>query len=625
MNLTRLPHDQEQFVPTYTDQNKLSSLIDWRKRFISNRILNFYSREELEQVKTNRRSENSDDALIEDFKSFEFPTHVIPKDEHFWKAVNIITRDFRPHRMLHPISFPDLRYYPWHLATSAEAPWTLPTYKLYYTGRNFDDEATVSKLTETKGIPITNKGQGLNVKSYLLLKWHKGLINNTATSFHNLYNEIFEHNRTFVHLIKNPQEVNPHKKHGTRGLWQPWNKKGEPVPYFWSTLHARAHVVAEDEPDKIRAVFGAPKLLLMVENMFIWNLQRTYLNQHGGRLLWGREVMRGGWKKLYSEIIHNGSPNTFLAIDWSQWDKRMTFELIDVVHMIWRSYFDFSMYEPTSFYPNASPSKGEDSIENLWTWMCHAIKHTPILLPNGELWKWNHSGFGSGYQQTQLMDSFGNGIVILTVLSSLGIRIDSERFWYRIQGDDSLISFWERVLDIYGPSFYPMVAESALYYFNAKLNIKKSLVSRRLSDMSVLGYFNRYGMPWRTDEDLLRHLLFPERAQAGMATISSAIGLAYANCGHSDRFHKLCEDIVKQLENHEFITTEERRKVKINWMQRAHMIDTIDGDSFYTSEIPDRLALRALAFTQYKRSEAECERIWPTKEDSKGGFFFLMN
>jgi hypothetical protein len=618
-NLTFLGTEQEVHKRLLTVFGTTTEMMKARNRFLATKILQFYTREEFEKVKTNRRSESTDEALIADFKTFEIPEHVIPRDENFWNAVEVIERDFRPHRILHPISFPDLRYYPWTLPVSAEAPFTIKEYKIYYTGRNFDDEAEVTKLVETKGLPDLNKGQGVSVKDYLIDKYVAGYTKNTRPTFHNLYNEIFEENRTYVHLIKNPSETNPRRSHGTRGLWQPWNKQGEPVPYYWNTLHARAHVVAADEPDKIRAVFGAPKLLLMVENMFIWNLQRVYLNKDQGRMLWGREIMKGGWKKLYSEIHKEGPPNSFLAVDWSQWDKRLSFEMIDVVHMIWRKYFDFSRYEPTSIYPNAAPSQGEESINNLWRWMCNSIKNTPILLPNGQLWKWNHSGFGSGYQQTQLMDTFANGIEILTVLSSLGINIKSKLFWYRIQGDDSLISFWERIADIYGPSFLTMISESAIFYFNAKLNVKKSRFSTRISDMTVLGYFTHYGLPWREDEDLLRHLYFPERPQHLGGTLSTVIGMAYANCGASKRFHDLTVSIWRDIQNRNFYYEAQ----KTDWLRKITLGIELEGlDKGF---IPERMELRAMAYSYPKRTETQIQNVWPTKPGPKGEFYFLLD
>jgi hypothetical protein len=437
------------------------------------------------------------------------------------------------------------------------------------------------------------------------------LIPNTAINFHNLFNEIFEHNRYLTHLIKNPDETN------LFGDWQPWDKNGEPVPYYWNTLHARAHVVGADEDDKIRAVFGATKLLLMVENMFIWQLQRIYLNEDKGRLLWGREMMKGGWKRIWKEMFEEKRGNGYLSIDWSQWDKRLPFELMDVVHDIWRSYFDFNFYAPTSFYPNATPSQGEESIENLWKWMCYSIKHTPILLPNGELYKWNHSGFGSGYQQTQLMDSFGDAIEILTCLSAMGINIESPAFWYRIQGDDSLIKFLEQMFAIYGPNFLDMLAQCALHYFNAKLNVKKSQFRKHLNDISVLGYFNRFGIPYRTDEDLLRHLYFPEYPQDLGKLAATAIGLASASCGCSERFLSVCRDILRRVKKREFTI----QYNALEWMVRAGMIESID--QLINVEIPDRLDLLSNAWTPTYRNETQRQKLWPTRPGSRGRFYFI--
>jgi hypothetical protein len=156
---------------------------------------------------------------------------------------------FRPKRLLKPITFPDLRYYPWTISTSAEAP---------YTESKYWQDRLVQKQAE-------------------------GETENARSIFHNLYDEIFHINRQLVHDIK-------------FGRQPFWNKQGEPVPYKWNYLHSRSHMVKADKPDKIRAVFGVPKLLLMVENMFIWNLQREYLNRKPGTspLLWGFETIRGG-------------------------------------------------------------------------------------------------------------------------------------------------------------------------------------------------------------------------------------------------------------------------------------------------------------------------------------------
>lgn len=565
----------------------------------------YYPKEIIDKASTNRRSSTTDEAVINDFMTFEQPEHPIPRDTHFYIAIETTRELFLPDRTLYPVSYPDLRYYTWNLRPNAEAPWNLDNFKFKPNFRDLDNESESPKLQEhIERLSYWISDAKITVVDYLRNKHVFGLINNTFHSFHNLYNEIFHHNRSLVHFIKD----------GLHPFW----KENIPIPYFWNTLHARSHVVAQNEPDKIRAVFGAPKLLLMIENMFIWSLQATYLNQEGvGRLLWGRETIRGGWKKLFSEAHKTGTPNSFLSLDWSQFDKRLLFELIDEVHKIWRSYFDFSRYQATSFYPHASTNP--ERIERLWKWMCHSIKYTPILLPDGRLFRWTRNGFGSGYQQTQLMDSFANSIMILTCLSALGVNVQHKDFWIRVQGDDSLIAFYEQMYIIYGPSFLPRLADSAMYYYNAKLSDTKSQFSNRLNGMSVLSFHNSYGLPFKEDEDLLRHLMFPETPGPQEQLLAAAIGLAYSACGCSIRFHSLCEYIKEKLES----KGKEPDPRSLQWMVRARIFEQEDIDNMLTQPLPTNIELRANAWIHTPRTWTQSQRLWPTEPGLRERFFFL--
>ncbi|GFM95168.1 RNA-dependent RNA polymerase [viral metagenome] len=587
---------------------KFAGYANFRLDWLVNRAKRFFTLELVEQALTNRRSNSTDEAVIADFHTFEFPKFFIQRDNHLEKAIEFTRRAFYPGETLYPISFPDLRYYPWKLPPNAEAPWNLPDFTFTPTFRDLDGESESPKLFEhLSRLANWISDRKVTVRQYLNAKYTAGITNNAFPKFHNLYNEIFQYNRTLVHQIK-------------EGLAPFWIK-GKPRPYYWLTLHARSHVVAQDEPDKIRAVFGAPKLLIMVENMFMWPLQKAYLNNPDiGRLLWGREIIRGGWRKLYSEIHELGTPTTFLSLDWSQFDKRLLHELIDIVHSIWRSYFDFNRYHPTSFYPNANP-RDPTRIERLWYWMCYSVKYTPILLPNGELWTWRHNGWGSGFQSTQLMDTTANSLMIGTILSSLGIDIMNRTFWIRLQGDDSLVAFYEQIYIIYGPSFLNMIADSAAYYFNAKLNTKKSQIQNKLSGMSVLGYFNKFGLPYRTDEDLLRHLFFPEREQDMARTAATALGLAYANGGRSKQFHECTKYIFEKIVYEKGFRPEPEALL---WMVRANIIESEEHlIEMVTSPFPDRIELLANCWRHTPRSEEEKERLWPTRPGPRGRFFFL--
>jgi hypothetical protein len=589
-----------------------------RNEWLQRQITKYFTEEELRLVLDNRRSEFSESALISDFMKCEFSDHPIPIDYNIERAIDAVTDHFRPNRPLHPVSFPDLRYYNWKLPVSAEAPWTSRDFRFTPTGRNVDEESGLNRVTQKKERRKLKKfTKPTKVGDYLKFKQKMGLIENDSISFHNLYNEIFVFNRPLIHQIKEKGRAF-------------WYEDGTPKPYQWNTLHARSHVVKgatpdspDAEPDKIRAVFGAPKLLLMAELMFIWPLQATYLNTEAGRLLWGREMSRGGWKRIQREIFALGTFNTIIGLDWSQFDKRLLHQLIRIIHKIFRSYFDFSRYEPTSIYPDATP-RDPKRIDNLWEWMCAAITGTPILLPNGELWRWNWNGFGSGFQQTQLMDTFANAVMIYTCLSALGIDINSERFWARFQGDDSLITTCENMARIYGLNFLDMLEEAANHYFNAKLNVKKSQIQDNMTGLSVLSYFNWYGTPYRDEIDLLRHLYFPERPQDFGRLAASAIGLAQASLGSSERFFFLCKRVFDKI----VIEHKTRPKWSIlRWMERAgqeEVLKSLKEDGF-----PTFLKTLSDGLTPVLRTESEKQGQWPTKPgvriDSKGrDFYFLL-
>jgi len=515
-----------------------------------------------------RRSKGGPQDIEIDFKKTNRNYFPVKRDYHYLRALRVVERLFRPSRKLHPIAYPDLRYYPWTLSVSAEAPYSiLPRYQ-----------------------------------TLLREKHALGEIVDSRTSFHNLYNEIFDENRPLIHLIKT-------------GDPKFWNPDGTPKPYYFTTLHARSHLVPADASDKLRAVFGLPKLFLQAENMFIWNLQREYLNNINSPMLWGYETMKGGWRKLFNRSSHKRY-NSVLSIDWSGFDRRALHEIIDDVHSIWRSWFDFSAYEPTVFYPNSKPDPQE--IERLWYWMTDLVKHYPILTPTGKLYKWNHNGIASGFMQTQLLDSFVNSVMILTSLSSCGVDIDSPNFQLFVQGDDSLCLFPEMMYDVYGQRFLEMIAIESRNRFDAKLSTKKSRFTRSLIGQTVLHYdVDLNGCASRDPSDLLGHLLYPEHPQTLSATASAAIGIAQASMGQSREVYNTCKDV------YDFIVSELGTKIKYSnrlYTERERLNLPPLPKYFPTFD-----EIYSQNFSLAERTYSECQRTWPTDSTSSGGFYFLNN
>nr|AOX47574.1 RNA-dependent RNA polymerase [Ceratobasidium partitivirus] len=482
------------------DGSGFEGFAEFERDWLTNRALRFYEKHTIDEVLTARRPAETHELTMESFKKFDVPRHDIIRDEHFYKALDLTRQWGQPNRKLHPVAFPDLRYYPWNLPPNAEAPWNLPKFRFKPVFRNIDGESESPKLMEYFNRDIKMKliydiRGSVTITDYLKCKYKAGLIDSIRPTFHNLYNEIFIRNRFLVHEIKD-------------GRHPFWDQHGNPVPYYFNTLHIKTTVVEANAPDKIRLVFGAPKLLLQVENMFIWPLQATYLNTGTGFLLWGREMVRGGWKKIQRELDEIDPRLVYFGADWKSWDKRLSFELQSEVHNIWRSYYDFTMYEPTSQYQHGSTKP--ERIERLWKWMTYCILHTPIRLPDGLMARWIYSGFGSGYQQTQLMDSFGNHIVTLTCLSSMGIDIERTLKYLKVQGDDIFAALMRFVYYLFGSTFKTKFADAADFYFGMVLDMDATFFTLKLGECSVLSYSVRHGRPYRTEVDLLRHLFFPK-------------------------------------------------------------------------------------------------------------------
>jgi len=558
--------------------------LDMRRKIVLKAMYKNYDPTFVEEVKAQRRSDSSNEALIDDFMKTEQPEVHVNKDSHYLRALKVMTAAFKPKVLYKPVSFPDLRYYPWRQNVSAEVPYA----------RNPKWIASLAK------------------------KFRDGEIDNASTTFRNLFDEIFWINRTLVHKIKD----------GSSTFFE---SDGTPRPYYWVNLHARAHVVGPDDDDKIRAVFGVPKLLLMVENMFIWPMQADLLNRDSKHspLLWGCEIMRGGWKRIRNlvDIKTRGKFNSVLCADWSQFDRRALFSIIDDVHSIWKTFYDMSgTYQPTNFYPNASTDS--ERFENLWNWFTHNVKHYPIALPNGKVYQWTRNGIASGYQETQILDSWVNGIMLLTVLSKLGVNIEAPHFFFKLQGDDSICCFAEPFLRLYGRErFLSMIEKEAALRFNAKLSAEKTYLTENLDGAHVLGYGNTSGIAFRTDLDLLTHLLFPERPQSLEATAGSAMGIAIAAMGCSHQVYDTCRDvfdfITKELGRTYHLTAHDERK--LTYLYGGEFRNEILSlqSQYETIRFPSYLSTWLQNFILVSRDESDRNRSWPTDPSRTGGFCFI--
>nr|BBA66577.1 RNA-dependent RNA polymerase [Pear alphapartitivirus] len=464
-----------------------------------------------------RRSPWNQDALNDDIAKLNSLEHHVPKDEHYYRAIEHVRKLFSPEKKLRPVHFADLRHYPWQLSSNIGAPFASSKEWQSYVSDKFAKGHTATEVRdlfkEAHGIPLEPE-----------------VIDRRMTK-RNLYNEMFLINRKNIHLIKDGRKTNDHG-HDLR---------------YWNTAFARQHLVEENDPDKVRLVFGAPSTLLMAELMFIWPLQVSLLSRGPeSPMLWGYETITGGWSRLHT-WANQALPRfeSVVTLDWSRFDKDARHTVIQDIHtLVMRPMFDFENgYHPTKFYPE-TPGTNPTRLENLWNWMTNAILTTPLILPDGQVLKFVHSGIYSGYFQTQILDSMYNCVMIFTILSRMGFDIDKVAI--KVQGDDSIFLLLAHYITI-KDSFLPFFTTYAQHYFGSTVNIRKSEVLPSLEGAEVLKYRNHGTMPKRDELQLLAMLRHPERTSSLSSLMARAIGVAYANCGNYTRVYQICEDVYNFL------------------------------------------------------------------------------
>jgi len=511
------------FAPKVANFDDSPETIETYNKVVDHALRKHLTPEEFEHVVNGyRRSQWSEEAFLYGLKKMDQPEHTVPKDAHYEKALKRTYEVFKPDELIRPVHFADLRHYPWPLSSNVGAPFnTSPKWRSYVTKKfeAYQNGTLQEFLDKNHPRDLFYEAHGSTL--------YPEMVDNRMSK-RNLYNEMFYINRWKIHTIKDGHTTDKH---------------GYDLRY-WNTAFARQHIVTAEDPDKVRLVFGAPSVLLMAELMFMWPLQAMIMAK-GNRspMLWPFVIMLGGWYRILAYAgRYFPRIGTVLTLDWSGFDRDARHTVIRDIHQrILRPMFTFtSGYHPTTEYPDTSTDTDPTRLENLWKWMTDTILSVPLLLPDGRMFQFTHSGIFSGYFQTQILDSLYNCVMIYTILSSLGFDID--KIDLKVQGDDSLIFLLHPFIML---SYWiiQMIKNKANYYFRATLSDRKSEVREHLDHAEVLKYRNKGGMPYRPEMDLLAMLRHPERSRALGALLSRSVGIAYANCGAHPRVYLICEDI----------------------------------------------------------------------------------
>lgn len=231
---------------------------------------------------------------------------------------------------------------------------------------------------------------------------------------------------------------------------------------------------------KTRLVWGYPQSMFLLEARFAPLLIQRFLER--------KTPMAFGLLKSQVSARMQQIRNSGLrySLDFSGFDSSIAARFIDFAFSVLKTHFHFSDHEE----------------ERVWMKIVNYFIHTPIMLPNSEVWV-KHHGVPSGSYFTQMIDSVVNFMAVTYAwISATGQSVQEGRVL--VLGDDSIV----------GQSKYVPVSVIAgsMNELGLRLNSEKTSVSRYSQDEPhFLGHFWRGGFADRDPVEIAKRMAFPEK------------------------------------------------------------------------------------------------------------------
>jgi len=518
-----------------------------------------YSAEREQAINGFERSTVTVPALYEDFAKMEQPQINLIMDTNFMKAFDQIQDAFRPRKKIHIVHYADIRLYPWPLRSNIELPFS----------------------------------HSSHTQAYLEQRFEKGEIADRKPCLHNLYDYVFEKIRPIVHDIKEGNAFNHHMR------------KDHIFPIIAHVRPGLGKKIAGNMKIKNRLTCGVSKIQLFPECMFAYPLFREYLESGLSPLLWGYETINGGWTKLRAELLP-ALPKTYFVFsgDWSQFDHRVLFLIMNLIFLADMSYYDWTEYQPTEDYPYGNFDSSR--LINLYIWLIYATFSSPLLMPDGRTFMRVRNGLPSGMFRTQYIDSKVNGIMLITIFLDAGFTIDAHKM-LKLLGDDNLAIIWRWLPPSSRSDLFDFLSERALTRFNAILSVDASEFHDSLDFVELLGYRNFSGKPYRDHLKLLAQLYHPESNSYNLGALKArCIGILYASIDRNPRLRRICEDIFHFLDSQD---------VNIDPQALRKMFDPniFFHFDFVTDKIPTQMEIQKWTSSPKPSSPEKHDRYWPTQ------------
>nr|QIJ70079.1 RNA-dependent RNA polymerase [Benes partiti-like virus] len=238
--------------------------------------------------------------------------------------------------------------------------------------------------------------------------------------------------------------------------------------------------------DKTRLVWGYPYAMTALEGLFARPLIE--------RLKQGDTPMAFGMSTgvLGSKLRVAGRHKEWAySTDVSSFDSSIGQQLIKCAFNILSTWFNLNEIETTS----------GQSYKIIWKMIVNYFIHTPIVMPDGNIYKGKQHGVPSGSYFTQIIDSVVNVILVGAISSRFSLHVDKSDIF--VLGDDIL--FWSnRNVNL------EHVAKYASSVFAMTFNAEKSSKYRYNEQIHYLGRDWMNGVPTLADSEILKRMVQPE-------------------------------------------------------------------------------------------------------------------
>lgn len=514
-----------------------------------------------------RRSLADKNTTLDDFWLGDIPEHAVIKDQFYYQGLDYITRKFSPPRKFRPVHFLDVaHHYPHRWRSNAEAPFS--TEKFFFNQMN--DPSFKKKHPE---LPL-----------------------NPRRSLGNMKDIVFDWSRRWIHEIKHAEAD--------------FNKY-----LYYILLHSKTAIVDKGDPDKIRTVWGFPRMTNLAYIQFLWPYM-AWMKRNPGLtpILWGYETLNGGMFRLNAELFNSHIRGSIITLDKSRFDKFFRFTIQDDIDNMMLSFMDLENgYIPTQEYDrshiNWKAQKKDQRMLRLWHFLCHAFRYTPIALYDGKLYQRLHSGMPSGIYTTQLYDTIYFGITNATTLFALGFT-EADIIFYKGEGDDIIFKLAVLIQPNEHQAFLDEYASIDSLYFGSLMRPEKSKATNTPQGVENLGYTNNHGMPERDLLDLLAQMYHTKMTKPDPSkTMATAVGIYYASMAQGPRhlqrkFRDICLDIYTYYEKQGYTPSAEA--FQLTFYQDVLMSETVTASHFPSQQE----VLRHLMDFSYNEPET-MKRFWP--------------